>query len=98
VVSQSAPVTAIPGVVFSGAVDGHLRAYDVKDGKIIWDFDTAAGTYNTVNGKSGMKGGALDATGPTIVDGMLFQHSGYPGVMMGPGGQNLLMAFSVDGK
>ncbi|HET9161234.1 MAG TPA: PQQ-binding-like beta-propeller repeat protein, partial [Caulobacteraceae bacterium] len=92
VVSQSAPVTAIPGVVFSGAVDGHLRAYDVKDGKIIWDFDTTAGTYDTVNGKTGMKGGAIDATGPTIVNGMLFQHSGYPGVMMGPGGQNLLMA------
>ncbi len=26
--AQSAPVTAIPGVVFSGSVDGHLRAYD----------------------------------------------------------------------
>ena len=65
---------------------------------MVWDFDTAGETSNTVNGKSGMKGGALDATGPTIVNGMLFQHSGYPGVMMGPGGQNLLMAFSVDGK
>jgi polyvinyl alcohol dehydrogenase (cytochrome) len=97
VISQSAPVTAIPGLVFSGAIDGHLRAYDVKDGKIVWDFDTAAETYTTVQGLKA-KGGALDATGPTIVNGMLFQHSGYPGVTFMGGGQNVLMAFSVDGK
>jgi polyvinyl alcohol dehydrogenase (cytochrome) len=97
-VAQSAPVSAIPGVAFSGAIDGHLRAYDTRTGAIVWDFDTAAGTYDTVNGIKGAKGGALDATGPVIVNGMVFQHSGYPGVMMGPGGRNLLMAFSVDGK
>jgi polyvinyl alcohol dehydrogenase (cytochrome) len=97
-VAQSAPVSVIPGVAFSGAVDGHLRAYDTRTGAIVWDFDTAGATYDTVNGIKGAKGGALDATGPVIVGGMVFQHSGYPGVMMGPGGRNLLMAFSVDGK
>ncbi|HEX3363543.1 PQQ-binding-like beta-propeller repeat protein [Phenylobacterium sp.] len=98
VVAQSAPVSAIPGIAFSGAIDGHLRAYDAKTGAIVWDFDTAAGTYDTVNGIKAAKGGALDATGPVVVNGMVFQHSGYPGVMMGPGGRNLLMAFSVDGR
>ncbi len=97
-VAQSAPVTAIPGVAFSGAIDGHLRAYDAKTGAIVWDFDTAGAAYDTVNGIKGAKGGALDATGPVVVGGMVFQHSGYPGVMMGPGGRNLLIAFSVDGK
>jgi polyvinyl alcohol dehydrogenase (cytochrome) len=97
-VAQSAPVSAIPGVAFSGAIDGHLRAYDTKTGAIVWDFDTAGGAYDTVNGIKGAKGGALDATGPVIVNRMVFQHSGYPGVMMGPGGRNLLIAFSVDGK
>src|SRR4030095_7433147 len=29
---QSAAVTAIPGVVFSGSLDGHLRAYAARDG------------------------------------------------------------------
>ena len=38
--AQSAAVTTIPGVVFSGSVDGHFRAYSSKDGKIIWDYDT----------------------------------------------------------
>jgi len=98
VLSQSAPVSAIPGIAFSGALDGHLRAYDARTGKIVWDFDTADASYDTVNGVKAARGGALDATGPVIVNGMLFQHSGYPGVMMGPGGRNLLMAFSVDGK
>ena len=31
----------MPGVVFSGSTDGHLRAYSTIDGKILWDFDTA---------------------------------------------------------
>ena len=39
--AQSAAVTAIPGVVFSGSLDGHLRAYSTTDGRVIWDFNTA---------------------------------------------------------
>jgi polyvinyl alcohol dehydrogenase (cytochrome) len=38
--AQSAAVTAIPGVVVSGGVDGHLRAYDAATGTIAWDVDT----------------------------------------------------------
>jgi polyvinyl alcohol dehydrogenase (cytochrome) len=44
--AQSAAVSAIPGAVFSGSVDGHLRAYSTKDGSILWDFDTV-GPYKT---------------------------------------------------
>ena len=96
---QSAPVSAIPGIAFSGAIDGHMRAYDTANGNIIWDFDTAAEPYDTVNGVKAARGGTLDATGPTFAGGMMYQHSGYPGVMAtANSGQNLLMAFSVDGK
>src|SRR5205809_4985267 len=35
--AQSAAVSAIPGVAFSGSVDGHFRAYSTSDGKIVWD-------------------------------------------------------------
>ena len=38
--AQSAAVSAIPGVAFSGSVDGHMRAYSTTDGTIVWDFDT----------------------------------------------------------
>ena len=33
--AQVAAVTAIPGVVFSGSLDGHLRAYSSEEGKIL---------------------------------------------------------------
>jgi polyvinyl alcohol dehydrogenase (cytochrome) len=92
--AQSAAVTAIPGVAFSGSVDGHLRAYSSANGKVVWDFDTAQ-TYQTVNGVPG-HGGSLDGPGAAIGGGMLFVNSGYPtaGGMSG----NVLLAFSVDGK
>jgi len=92
--AQSAAVTAIPGIAFSGSVDGHLRAYSSADGKIVWDFDTAQ-AYETVNGVPG-HGGALDGPGAAVGGGMLFVNSGYPTAGGMPG--NVLLAFSVDGK
>lgn len=92
--AQSAAVTAIPGVAFSGSVDGHLRAYSASDGKILWDFDTER-EYQTVNGVAG-RGGSMDGPGPAIGGGMLYVNSGYPSAGGTPG--NVLIAFSVDGK
>jgi polyvinyl alcohol dehydrogenase (cytochrome) len=89
--SQSAPASVIPGAVFSGSVDGHLRAYSTKDGSIIWDFNTAK-EYDTVNKVAGAKGGSLDAAGPAIADGLVITNSGY--VVEGPPG-NVLLAFSA---
>jgi polyvinyl alcohol dehydrogenase (cytochrome) len=37
---QLAAVTVIDGAVFSGSLDGHLRAYDTATGAVIWDGDT----------------------------------------------------------
>ncbi len=93
--SQSAAATVIPGVVFSGTADGHLRAYAIKDGAIIWDFDTAATVYDAVNGMKA-KGGALDGGGPTVANGILYTNSGYGRLIGQPG--NVLLAFTVDGK
>ena len=87
--AQSQAVTAIKGAVFSGSIDGHLRAYSVVDGKIIWDFDTAR-SFDAVNGVPA-KGGSLDVGGPVIAGGMMFVVSGYPGFGAMPG--NVLLAF-----
>jgi polyvinyl alcohol dehydrogenase (cytochrome) len=92
--AQSAAVSAIPGVAFSGSVDGHMRAYSATDGKIIWDFDSIR-AYDTVNGMPG-RGGSIDGPGPSIGGGMVFFNSGYPTAGGTPG--NVLLAFSVDGK
>ena len=89
--AQSAPVSVIPGVVFSGSVDGHLRAYSTADGKVIWDFDTIR-EYQTVNGVKG-QGGSIDAAGPVIAGGMLLTNSGY-GQWRGKAG-NVLLAFGL---
>lgn len=87
-----APPTVIPGVVFSGSEDGHLRAYNARDGKLIWDFNTL-GTFSTVNGVAA-NGGSLNASGPTVANGMLYVQSGYDNGITG----NVLLALSVDGK
>jgi polyvinyl alcohol dehydrogenase (cytochrome) len=92
--AQSAAVTAIPGVIFSGSLDGHLRAYSAEDGRILWDVDTAV-DYKTVDGVKA-HGGSLDGPGPVIVGGVLYVNSGYAFLGSAPG--NVLLAFSVDGK
>jgi polyvinyl alcohol dehydrogenase (cytochrome) len=89
--AQSAAVTAIPGAVFSGALDGHLRAYDTTNGKIVWDYDTDR-EFKTVNGIPG-HGGALDVGGPIVAGGMLFVNSGSAQRNGLPG--NVLLAFGV---
>ena len=86
-----APVTAIPGVVFSGSMDGHLRAHSASDGALLWDFDTLR-EFETVNGVKA-RGGSLNATGPTIYGGMMFVNSGY-GALGGMAG-NVLLAFAA---
>ncbi len=90
--AQSAAVSAIPGVVFSGSVDGHLRAYSSKDGKILWDYDTAH-EYESVN-KVPARGGSLDGAGPAIAGGLIFVNSGYGYFNAMPG--NVLLAFGVE--
>jgi polyvinyl alcohol dehydrogenase (cytochrome) len=89
--AQSAALTAIPGVVFSGSMDGHLRAFAAEDGKVLWVFDTAK-DFVTVNGVKA-KGGAMDGPGPVIVNGMLFVTSGY--ARYGGASGNVLLAFAA---
>jgi polyvinyl alcohol dehydrogenase (cytochrome) len=92
---QPAAVSAMPGVVFSGALDGHLRAYDSASGKVIWDVDTARAYDSTVNGVAA-RGGGMNGPGATVAGGMLFVNSGYGSIGFMAG--NAILAFSVEGK
>jgi polyvinyl alcohol dehydrogenase (cytochrome) len=94
--AQSASPVAIPGVVFAGTTDGHERAYSAADGGILWDFDTARGTYRTINGIGNQAGGPIDVTSGSLANGVLLLISGYRGVL-GGGSNNVLLALSVDG-
>jgi len=97
--AQSAAPSVMPGVVFSGTLDGWFRAYDAATGKIVWAFSTTADTYDTVNGVKDQPGGGIDGMGPTIAGGMVYQVSGFKGSSNTGGNPiNVLLAFSVDGK
>lgn len=89
---NSAAPAVIPGIVFAGSLDGHIRAYSSKDGKILWDYNTAR-NYETTNGIKS-KGGSIDGPAPVVADGMLYVNSGYG--MFGEMGGNVLLAFEID--
>jgi polyvinyl alcohol dehydrogenase (cytochrome) len=91
-IGQSAAVSLIPGVVFTGGWDGRLDALSIVDGHVLWEFDTAR-EFPTVN-KVKAKGGTIAAPGPTIAGGMLFAGSGY-GVFGTDQPGNVLLAFSI---
>ena len=90
--AQPGAVTAMPGAVFSGSVDGHLRAFSSEDGTVLWDFDTAR-EFQTVNGIPG-HGGSIDGPGAVVVKGMVFVNSGY--VRQDEMQGNVLLAFSTE--
>ncbi len=89
-----AAVTTISGAVFAGHMDGRVRAYDSRNGKVLWSYDTLP-EITTVSGAKG-HGGSIGGGGPVVYRGMVYVNSGYGLYGHMPG--NLLLAFSVDGK
>jgi polyvinyl alcohol dehydrogenase (cytochrome) len=73
-------------VVFEGSNRGVLRAYDAKDGRIVWQYRFSKGTN--------IQGGAV------VANGMVFVGAGYHSALGGAqkGEGNELRAFSLDGK
>lgn len=97
--AQSQAPSVMPGVVFSGTMDGWFRAYDAVSGKILWADSTTDRTYDTVNGVKAQPGGSLDGLGPAIAGGMVYVMSGFNGAAnTGGNGVNVLLAYSVDGR
>ena len=86
---KSPGMTVIPGVVFSGSVDGALRAYSTTTGGVLWEFDTNR-AFETVNGVPA-RGASMLGAGPAVAGGMLFVNSGYGAFLGRPG--NVLLAF-----
>ena len=85
----SSAVTAIPGAVIAGHLDGRLRIYGSNDGDVLWEYDTRQ-AVETVSGESA-NGGSMSGGGPTVADGMLYVNSGYGIYFHMPG--NVLLAF-----
>jgi polyvinyl alcohol dehydrogenase (cytochrome) len=88
----SAAVTAIPGVVFAGALDGRLRAYATETGRLLWETDTTL-PVPAVNGETA-RGGSIGGPGPTVARGHVIVNSGYGIYSHMPG--NALLVYAVD--
>ena len=91
--SQAAALTLLEDAVLSGTMDGRLRAYSTRDGRVLWEYDTAR-EFVTVNGVKA-HGGSMSNGGAVVVDGMLFVNSGYAhhgGILPG----NALLAFAPE--
>lgn len=86
------PPTVAGGVVFAGLVDGTLRAYDTRDGREVWRYDTAR-DFDGVNGLQG-NGGSLGNGGPVIVGNRIYVTSGFNILNTGIPG-NVLLAFEI---
>lgn len=92
--ANSAAPLVTSDLVFAGALDGFIRAYDAENGAIMWQFDTLK-SFETSNGIPS-KGGSLDGASPTIVGDMLFVNSGYG--LWGEIAGNVLIAFELEKK
>ena len=87
----SAPATAVPGLVFAGAFDGQLRAFDSSTGKVLWTYATNR-EFTSVSGRKA-HGGSIESAGPVVANGYVLVNSGYLFGSRMPG--NVLLAFST---
>ena len=89
-VSQA--ITAMPGAVIAGHMDGRLRAYDAGTGRPLWQVDTAR-EWSTVSGETAHGGSFGGGAGPVIADGRLIAVSGYGIYFHMPG--NVMLVFGL---
>ena len=86
-------VTAAPGVVLAGSMDGVLRVHDSATGHIVWQYDTAPPVM-TVSGEEAHGGSLGGSSGAITANGMLFVNSGYGLYFHMPG--NIMLVFGKD--
>jgi polyvinyl alcohol dehydrogenase (cytochrome) len=86
----SQAVTAAPGLVLAGSMDGVLRVHDSATGEIVWQHDTAPPVM-TVSGEEAHGGSLGGSSGPMTANGMLFVNSGYGLYFHMPG--NVMLVF-----
>jgi len=91
--SNSAAITATPGVVYAGTSDGTMYAVSTTDGTVLWTATTNR-DFDTVD-KVPSHGGGMGAPGPVVAGGTLFVVSGY-NVTGGTQPGNVLLAYSAE--
>jgi len=87
----SAAVTAVPGVIFAGHLDGRFRAYDSTSGAVLFEYNTHQ-DFKTVSGDLA-QGGSISGAGPAVRDGYVVLNSGYGFAYHMPG--HVLLVFAA---
>lgn len=72
-VSQA--ITAIPGAVIAGHLDGRVRAYAKGSGELLWEMNMLR-DYASVSGETA-RGGAFSGGGVLVANGQLYINAGY---------------------
>jgi len=86
---HSAAAVVANGVVYAGALDGKLRLFDARNGKLLRVIETSL-PYQASNGVAG-HGGAIDVGGALVNGNQLFVMSGYGMFGQMPG--NMLLVY-----
>jgi len=68
-------ITAIPGAVIAGHMDGRLRIYASESGEMLWELNSLQ-DFDTLSGEKA-HGGSFSGPGPIVADGMIYVNSGY---------------------
>ena len=80
-----------PELVFAGALDGSVFAFDAATGEVLWQ-DQTKREFEAVNGIDA-HGGSIDSSGVQLVDDLLLVNSGYSLFGQMPG--NALIVYRV---
>ena len=68
-------ITAIPGAVIAGFLDGRLRIFSRENGALLWE-KNLLGKHQTVSGELAT-GGAFSGGGVLVANGLLYANAGY---------------------
>lgn len=69
-------VTSTPGLVWEGGMDGKMRAYSARTGRVLWAYDTMRDVPG-VNGPTGRGGALAGGGGAVVAHGMVYVQAGY---------------------
>ncbi len=72
----SGAITASPGLVYAGGMDGVLRIHDSASGDVLWEHDTTQ-EVTAVDGTVASGGTIGGGAAPVVMDGHLYVSSGY---------------------
>ena len=86
----SAAISVTSDYVLAGSNEGWLRAFDIDNGEVLWEFDTTQ-TFTAVDGRMAQGGSIGGGQAPLVVGDRLILNSGYAFAGKMPGNALLVL-------